>query len=143
MLRRKKKREKREKNRQRDGGKEGRPAATRGKGGETRGKEKRGKGVHNRPAHACIDEDFVTLAHKEGRGARREAPAPADPPRRKTRSSEKKREPQGEHARPKTDATEPHRQNKNKNANKKQNRPQNIAHKRRTNDKQTRKPNIE
>ena len=139
----KKKRERRERetDRQRDSGKEGRPAATRGKGGRPEGRRRGGReGVHSRPAPACSDEDFVTLAHTEGSGARREARAPADPPRTETRRRER-REPQREHTRPRQ---KPPRQNsKETNQQITKNKPPKEANKRRTNDKQTRKPNIE
>ena len=69
--------------------------------------------MHNRPAHACIGVS-VTLAPKKEAEQKRETPALADPPRRKTRKRGKKREPQREHTRPKTDAAELYRQNKNK-----------------------------
>ena len=89
VLRRKKKREKGEKDRQRDSGKKGRPAADEGEGGETGGKEKRGKGVHSRPAHASIDEDVVTSEHTRRRRSKKRSPRPRPTPQGERRDDEK------------------------------------------------------
>ena len=53
--------------------------------------------MHNRPAHACIGVS-VTLAPRKEAEQKKEAPTPADPPRRKTRRRENKRAARGTHA---------------------------------------------
>ena len=56
----------------------------------------------------------MTSAHTEGSGARKEAPAPADPQRRETRRRER-REPQGEHTQPRTELPRQNNKQTNKN----------------------------